>query len=70
MCPSGTMSLNSSPIHIQFLKVALISHGRVVYYDTKTSGAVNLTVLGCTGKLWDVLGGSGIWRDVLGSSWL
>ena len=50
------MSLNSSPIHIQFLKVTLISHGRVVYYDTKD---LRRGELGCTGLYWEVVGSTG-----------
>ena len=56
MCPSGAMSLNSSPLHIQFLKVTLISHGRVVYYDTKD---LRRGELGCTGLYWEVVGSTG-----------
>ena len=74
MCPSGAMSFNSSPIHIQFLKVTLISHGRVVYYDTKD---LRRGELGCTGLYWEVvgcgtvfLGVAGFYLDVLCFYWL
>ena len=40
----------------------------------KTSGVVNLAVLGCTGKLWAVvpffLGVAGFYLDVLCFNWL
>ena len=65
MCPSGAMSLNSSPLHIQFLKVTLISHGRVVYYDTKD---LRRGELGCTGLYWEVVGCTGRFWAVEGLS--
>ena len=73
MCPSGAMSLNSSPLHIQFLKVTLISHCRVVYYDTKDlrRGELGCTglyweVVGCTGRFWAVEGCTGKFLSLVG----